>query len=207
MLALSLHMPESPMATPDWQLASSAMQAWSSSISLQTQSILSWRACRNRKDDIDTGFVNVDLGKFMVLILKAESDFLQILGSRASGANARECFPASEIPALILAFETPDQDSMRSTLQSCLECLDGHNDRMVGLYREILEIRTRITELLARCPSEVTVGDPGAGNSTVDLQAILDDEPQTVVPDTLDEPNAIMLLSTLPDFSFLLPVL
>ncbi|KAG1728720.1 uncharacterized protein EDB91DRAFT_1253317 [Suillus paluster] len=77
---------------------------------------------------------------------------------------------------------------------------------MIGIYREILEIRTCITELLARCPSEVTIRDPGAGNSTVDLQAILDDGPQTVVPDVLDEPNAIMLLPTPPDFSMLQPL-
>ncbi|KAG0701424.1 hypothetical protein DFH29DRAFT_927219 [Suillus ampliporus] len=58
--------------------------------------------------------------------------------------------------------QAPDQDSMRSTLQSCLECLDRHNDRMVDIYREVMDIRSHITELLASCQPEVTMGDEGA---------------------------------------------
>ncbi|KAG0701425.1 hypothetical protein DFH29DRAFT_927224 [Suillus ampliporus] len=81
--------------------------------------------------------------------------------------------------------QATDQESMRLTLQSCLDCLERHNDSMVGIYREILEIRIRITELVASCQSEVAVGNSGAWDDTVDLQAIINDGPQTIVPESL----------------------
>ncbi|KAG0701423.1 hypothetical protein DFH29DRAFT_569368 [Suillus ampliporus] len=97
----------------------------------------------------------------------------------------------------------PDQDSMRSTLQSCLECLDKHNDRIICVYREILEIRTRITELLASCQPEVAVGD-SVWNDSVDFQVIVDEGLQAIAPVACDELDAISLSLTLPEL-FLLP--
>ncbi|KAG0701418.1 hypothetical protein DFH29DRAFT_1000277 [Suillus ampliporus] len=97
----------------------------------------------------------------------------------------------------------PDQDSMRSTLQSCLECLDKHNDRIICIYREILEIRTRITGLLASCQPEVAVGDL-VWNNSVNLQVIVDEGPQAIAPVACDERDAISLSLTLPEH-FLLP--
>ncbi|KAG2126518.1 hypothetical protein DEU56DRAFT_822267 [Suillus clintonianus] len=71
---------------------------------------------------------------------------------------------------------TPDQDSIRSSLKSCLECLDRHNDKIIRVYREIIDIRTRITAL---------------------LREIVVDEPQAIVAVVLDRFNAMLpLLST-----------
>ncbi|KAG0701087.1 hypothetical protein DFH29DRAFT_1069848 [Suillus ampliporus] len=70
--------------------------------------------------------------------------------------------------------QTPDQDSMISTLKSYC------------VYKEILELRAHITELDSR-QSGVTVGDSGTWSSSVNLQAFVD-----------DEPNAIPLLLTPP---------
>ncbi|KAG1778298.1 hypothetical protein EV702DRAFT_1095450 [Suillus placidus] len=97
----------------------------------------------------------------------------------------------------------PDQDSMRSSLQSCLECLDRVHDRLDCVYKEILEIRIRITELLATYQSEITMADEGALNSSIDLQAIVDDKPQIIVPLALDELNASSPSLTPPELSVL----
>ncbi|KAG1884608.1 hypothetical protein F4604DRAFT_182998 [Suillus subluteus] len=81
----------------------------------------------------------------------------------------------------------PDR-SMRSKLQSCLEHLDKHRDNMIGIYREILEIRACIVELLTNCEPEVAMGDEGpweSWDSRVDLQAVIDDNPLTIVQEPL----------------------
>jgi hypothetical protein len=84
---------------------------------------------------------------------------------------------------------------MKTNLQSCLECLDRHNDKMISVYREMLEIRTRITELLDNVQSEATVVESDTRDSNAHLQAVFDDKHQhtaTVAP------NAILpLLPTL----------
>jgi hypothetical protein len=49
---------------------------------------------------------------------------------------------------------------------------------MEFVFKEILEIRARITELLVTCKSEISMGDEGTLDSSVDFQAIVDDEPQ-----------------------------
>ncbi|KIK38756.1 hypothetical protein CY34DRAFT_14848 [Suillus luteus UH-Slu-Lm8-n1] len=49
---------------------------------------------------------------------------------------------------------------------------------MEDVYKEILEIRARITELLVTCQSETSMGDEGTLDNSVDFQAIVDDEPQ-----------------------------
>jgi len=88
----------------------------------------------------------------------------------------------------------PDQNSMRTTLQSYLECLDRHNDKIISVYREMLEIRTRITELLDSIQSEATVMDSGTRDSSAHLQVTFDDEHQKIAP---DEPNTMLPLSTM----------
>lgn len=75
---------------------------------------------------------------------------------------------------------------MKPTLQSYLECLDRHSERMLNTYREMLEIHSRIKELLPSDQSEVT---EGTWDSTVDIQATVN-EPQTIAPSVLDEVNA-----------------
>ncbi|KAG2753153.1 hypothetical protein P692DRAFT_201785513 [Suillus brevipes Sb2] len=75
----------------------------------------------------------------------------------------------------------PDQ-STRSTIQSFLERLDQHNEKIIVMYREMLEFRARIAELLTNCEPEVTAGDQGEWepqDSTVDLQAVINDEQLT----------------------------
>jgi hypothetical protein len=54
------------------------------------------------------------------------------------------------------------------------------------VYKEILEIRARITELLVTCQSEISMEDEGTLDNSVDFQAIVDDEPQTIMPFALD---------------------
>lgn len=61
-----------------------------------------------------------------------------------------------------------DQDSTTSTLHSCLKLLDQHCDRLNNTYKEILEIRTHIAEILASSQSEVAMGNVGAWDSSVD---------------------------------------
>ncbi|KAG1815827.1 hypothetical protein EV424DRAFT_1627792 [Suillus variegatus] len=98
----------------------------------------------------------------------------------------------------------PDQDSTRSSLRSCLECLDRVHDRMDCVYKEFLEIRTRITELLVTGQSEITtVGGEGTLDSDMDSQAIVNDEPQTIVPLAFNELNAVLPLLTPQEFSVL----
>ncbi|KAG2743311.1 hypothetical protein P692DRAFT_20838967 [Suillus brevipes Sb2] len=81
---------------------------------------------------------------------------------------------------------------MKATLQSCLECLDRHNDKIISVYREMLELRTRIMELLDSVQSEATVMDSGGtrdGNAY--LQENFDNEPRNIVGVALDDPNTI----------------
>ncbi|KAG1728722.1 uncharacterized protein EDB91DRAFT_1160865 [Suillus paluster] len=103
----------------------------------------------------------------------------------------------------------PDNDSMRLTLKLCFECLDRLYGKMDHVHKEILgleilEIRARMTELLARCEPEDAVGNSSAWDGNIDLQAIVDDEPQTIVPVALYELNAISPLLT-PSGVFYLP--
>ncbi|KAG2111756.1 hypothetical protein DEU56DRAFT_211646 [Suillus clintonianus] len=85
----------------------------------------------------------------------------------------------------------PDQGLMKSMLQSYLECLDRRNDRLNIVYKEILEIRARIAEIHTSCQLEVAVGDEGALDSSVHLQAIVDDWPRTIMTAAFDELNVI----------------
>ncbi|KAG1846564.1 hypothetical protein DFJ58DRAFT_798811 [Suillus subalutaceus] len=62
-----------------------------------------------------------------------------------------------------------DQDSTTSTLRSCLKLLDQHCDRLNSTYKETLEIRARIAEILANSQSEVAMGNVGTWDSSVDL--------------------------------------
>ncbi|KAG2126517.1 hypothetical protein DEU56DRAFT_916034 [Suillus clintonianus] len=68
---------------------------------------------------------------------------------------------------------------------------------MIGSYREILEVRTRITEILGWCQLEISAGDSGAWDNSIDIQSIVDDEPQTITPVALHEPNVISPLLSL----------
>ncbi|KAG1851795.1 hypothetical protein C8R48DRAFT_676382 [Suillus tomentosus] len=98
----------------------------------------------------------------------------------------------------------PDQDSTRSSLKSCLECLDRVHDRMDCVYKEFLEIRARITELLITVQSEITtVGGEGTLDSDMDSRAIVNDEPQIIVPLAFNELNAVLPLLTPQEFSVL----
>lgn len=74
----------------------------------------------------------------------------------------------------------PDQ-STRSTLQSFLERLDKHIETVIRIHREMLEFHARIAELLTNCEPEVTAGDREPQDSTVDLQAVINDEQLTFV--------------------------
>ncbi|KAG2139078.1 uncharacterized protein EDB93DRAFT_1164015 [Suillus bovinus] len=84
--------------------------------------------------------------------------------------------------------------SRPTLLQSYLECLDRHSERMMNTYREMLEIRACITELLSSDRSDVI---EGTLDGTVDIQAMVH-EPQTIAPSALDEINAIAWPSNLP---------
>ncbi|KAG0696271.1 hypothetical protein DFH29DRAFT_1004717 [Suillus ampliporus] len=63
----------------------------------------------------------------------------------------------------------------------------------------MLEIRTRITDILASCQlEEITTGNAGAWDgSGIDLQEMFGDEPQTIAPVSLNELNGIPPLSPL----------
>lgn len=99
---------------------------------------------------------------------------------------------------------------MKAILQSCRECLD-RLDGMIDcvhketLKTEIIEVRARFTELLASCQShaQVTIGDPGGLDSSVDIFPIGNDEPQTIMPVALDNLDTIPLSTPL-DRSLLL---
>lgn len=82
--------------------------------------------------------------------------------------------------------QAPDQYSMQPTLQSYLECLERHSERMINTCREMLEIHSRLKELLPSDQSEVT---EGTWDGTVDIQATVN-EPQTIAPSVLDEVDA-----------------
>ncbi|KAG1722329.1 uncharacterized protein EDB91DRAFT_214341 [Suillus paluster] len=94
--------------------------------------------------------------------------------------------------------QAPDQDSMGSTLQSCLESLDRLHDRIDCVCNEMLWLRARIA--VVSCQLGVTVGDQGTCHSSADMQTIFDDEPQMV---TFNQLIGISLLSTLLDLFLL----
>ncbi|KAG2053287.1 hypothetical protein BDR06DRAFT_1008916 [Suillus hirtellus] len=72
------------------------------------------------------------------------------------------------------------------------------------VYKEFLEIRTRITELLVTVQSEITiVGGEGTLGGDMDSQAIVNDEPQIIVPLAFNELNAVLPLLTPQEFSVL----
>jgi hypothetical protein len=101
----------------------------------------------------------------------------------------------------------PDRNIMKTTLKSCLECLDRHNDKIISVYREMLEIRTHITELLDNIQSEATVMDSATRDGSTYLQAIFGDEAQNIVAPAPDEPNAMSpLLTTLHIFGLPQPL-
>lgn len=71
------------------------------------------------------------------------------------------------------------------------------------VYKEFLEIRTRITELLVTVQSEITiVGGEGTLDGDMDSQTIVNDEPQIIMPLAF-ELNAVPPSSTPPEFSVL----
>jgi uncharacterized C2H2 Zn-finger protein len=90
-----------------------------------------------------------------------------------------------------------DQESTTSTLQSCLGLLDRHCDRLQNTYKEILEIRTCIAEILANLDSqsEVAMENVGARDSSIDL--IFSDGPPTIAPVTLDANSFLSIPPTL----------
>ncbi|KAG0708563.1 hypothetical protein DFH29DRAFT_993985 [Suillus ampliporus] len=122
------------------------------------------------------------------------SQQLNVLEQYASSTNDR-CLHHSTLGNAPI-----DQDS---TLQLCLELLDRHCDRLNSAYKEILDIRIRITEILTSCQSEVVTGNVGAWDSSIDLQAFFGDEPQTITPIALNKLDAISLLPLPPDLSLL----
>lgn len=65
-----------------------------------------------------------------------------------------------------------DRDPMRLALQSGLEYLDRLDRRV---HKEIQETRSCFLKLLDNCQSDVTMGDSGGHDSTVDPQAALGD--------------------------------
>lgn len=83
----------------------------------------------------------------------------------------------------------PDRNSTRITLQSCLECLNRLNDRIISVHREMLEIRIRIAEFLDTTQSGATVMDSSTRGSSAYPQAIF------------NEPDATLPLLTTPDLS------
>ncbi|KAG2363074.1 hypothetical protein BDR07DRAFT_1460495, partial [Suillus spraguei] len=100
-----------------------------------------------------------------------------------------------------------DQNSTRTTLQSCLECLDRLNDKIISVYSEMVEIRTRITVLLDNVQSEATVMDSGRRDSSPYLQAMFDYEHQNIAIFAPDEANAMLPLpSTLDPYGLLQPL-
>ncbi|KIK43052.1 hypothetical protein CY34DRAFT_106594 [Suillus luteus UH-Slu-Lm8-n1] len=86
---------------------------------------------------------------------------------------------------------------MTSTLHSCLKLLNQHCDRLNNTYKEILEIRTCIAEILAKSQSEVAIGNTGAWGRSSDLS--FGDEPLTIAPTALNEFDANSFLSTPPN--------
>lgn len=93
---------------------------------------------------------------------------------------------------------------MTTTLQSYLKCLDRLNVRMLSVCREMLEIRTRVTECLDSIQSETTVMDSVTRDNSAYPPATFDDEHQNITTVALNEPNAILPLSTTLDLSDLL---
>lgn len=76
---------------------------------------------------------------------------------------------------------TSDQESMTSTLHSCLKLLDQHC----------------IAEILAKSQSEVAIGNSGAWGRSNDIS--FGDEPLTIAPTALNELDANSFLSTPPN--------
>ncbi|KAG2066370.1 hypothetical protein BDR04DRAFT_1106801 [Suillus decipiens] len=81
---------------------------------------------------------------------------------------------------------------MTTTLQSCLECLDRLNDKIISVYGEMVEIRTRITELLQGMldyeHQNIATFAPDEANATLPLLSMLD-------PSGLSQPLAYSRLS------------
>jgi uncharacterized C2H2 Zn-finger protein len=92
---------------------------------------------------------------------------------------------------------TSDQESTTSTLHSYLKLLDQHCDRLNNTYKEILEIRTCIAEILAKSQSEVATGNSGAWGRSNDLS--FGDEPLNIASVALNELDANSFLSTPPN--------
>jgi hypothetical protein len=80
---------------------------------------------------------------------------------------------------------------MKTILQSCLKCLDRHNDKIINISSEMLEIRTRFMELLDNVQAEATVIDSATGDYSAYLQETFSDEPQNIATVAPDEPNAM----------------
>ncbi|KAG2070446.1 hypothetical protein BDR04DRAFT_1099950 [Suillus decipiens] len=92
----------------------------------------------------------------------------------------------------------PDQ-SMRLTLQSCLERLDRQRDDMIMIYREMLEIRARIAELRTNCELQVPMGDDSAlesWDSSVELQPVANHEHLTMLQSELHGPHCQLRLTS-----------
>lgn len=87
---------------------------------------------------------------------------------------------------------------MRPSLQSRFRCLERVPDKM---DKEMLEMRTRVTELLVTSQSEITMGDQGTLDNGVDFAIIDDSEPLSILPLALDELNAVSPSLTPPDLS------
>lgn len=73
------------------------------------------------------------------------------------------------------------------------------------MYREMLEFRARIAELLTNCEPEVTVGDEGVWepqDGILNLQAVINDKQLTFVNGKLnhDRPNCQLCLTFPPSF-------
>lgn len=92
---------------------------------------------------------------------------------------------------------TSDQESTTSTLHSYLKLLDQHCDKLNNTYKEILEIRTCIAEILAKSQSEVATGNSGAWGRSNDLS--FGDEPLNIASVAHNELDANSFLSTPPN--------
>ncbi|KAG2128800.1 hypothetical protein BD769DRAFT_1456493 [Suillus cothurnatus] len=84
-----------------------------------------------------------------------------------------------------------DRNVMKTILQSCLKCLDRHNDKIINISSEMLEIRTCFMELLDNVQAEATVIDSATGDYSAYLQETFSDEPQNIATVAPDEPNAM----------------
>ncbi|KAG2066376.1 hypothetical protein BDR04DRAFT_1169953 [Suillus decipiens] len=95
------------------------------------------------------------------------------------------------------------QDSIISGLQSCLEYPKQVYDEIDCPHEEIVEIYTRITELLVEYQSEITVENEGTMDSGVDFHTLGDDEHQAIMPLVLNDVNTIPPSLAPPEISVL----